>query len=503
MPLSLPPTLHDAEKLLQTGQARQALILLDALRKKPATHAGVFCLMAQSFQHLSMHDAAEEIAQQGLKRFPDDPGLINQLANSCYLSGQYEKGLAWLKPLLAKGRVKEGPDLAALLITHAALLNASGNVDAAREVYARVLAHDPEHALALNNLGSLELDARHYDRAIVLLESALQKNPQQGLSRIHLAHAFFRSGDLAQGWQAYQERFSGNGGKVTARGFPQTPWQGETLSKGQLLIWNEQGVGEEILYATLLPDALERCPKLILECDARLIPLIERNHPAIQCVARKNPPDARLFTPAIEAQCAAGNLGGFFRNRFEDFPAFPKAWKADAEKTAQLRARYESWKKTRGLDGKIIGVSWRSKPMVQSDAKSTNLSAWDPVFANNRHLFIHLQFEASDTELRAAQERGWALMDDPDINQKQSLDDFAAQIAAMDAVVTVSNTTAHLTGILQKRGCVLLPHSRGLMWHWFDARATSPWYPSLALLRQSQDGVWGDVIMKAVTFLSE
>jgi len=134
--------------------------------------------------------------------------------------------------------------------------------------------------------------------------------------------------------------------------------------------------------------------------------------------------------------------------------------------------------------------------MREHDGKSTHLNAWQAIFAQSHHLFVNLQYQYDPAELPPE------LYTDPAINQQDSIDVFAAQINAMDAVITVSNSTAHLAGMLQQKTCVLLPRARGLIWHWFDSGDRSPWYPTLHLIRQSNDGVWDEVLQQAAAWLA-
>ena len=117
--------------------------------------------------------------------------------------------------------------------------------------------------------------------------------------------------------------------------------------------------------------------------------------------------------------------------------------------------------------------------------------------------FVSLQYgDAARAAADAARRHGVEIVDDQAIDQLRDLDLFAAQVAAMDRVVTVSNTTAHLAGALGVDGIVLLPATRGLHWYWSVGRDDSPWYPSLALVRQSTPPAWDDTIARAARRLA-
>ena len=139
-----------------------------------------------------------------------------------------------------------------------------------------------------------------------------------------------------------------------------------------------------------------------------------------------------------------------------------------------------------------------------ADAKSIDLRDWAPLLRQRGTTFVSLQYgnDAAHVQ-RVRDELGVAIIDDPEIDQLRDLDGLAAQIVAMDHVVTISNTTAHFAGALGVPGTVLLPRDRGLHWYWFVDRPDCPWYPSLTLLRQRVSGQWGDVIASAAQRLTE
>src|SRR6185312_5650483 len=84
------------------------------------------------------------------------------------------------------------------------------------------------------------------------------------------------------------------------------------------------------------------------------------------------------------------------------------------------------------------------------------------------------------------EELGIEVYQDPEVDAMGDLDDFFAQVAALDLVVSTSNTTVHVAGALNVNCWLLLPHGVGTLWYWFADREDSPWYPSLRLFRQTE-----------------
>jgi hypothetical protein len=99
-------------------------------------------------------------------------------------------------------------------------------------------------------------------------------------------------------------------------------------------------------------------------------------------------------------------------------------------------------------------------------------------------MFVNLQYGDCAQELNTARfTLGVDIYDDPNVDSGVDMDMFFAQVAAMDLVISTSNTTVHTAGSQNVPGWVLLPHGKGAIWYWFLRREDSPWYPSLRLIR--------------------
>ncbi len=495
--------INQARSLCQSGKMQEALVMLDGARIKHAS-AAILIEMASVLNALNMPDAAMKILDEGLPGFADDPAMVIAYANHAYKTNRPDLGLKATKEFA------ESPVCSAeLLLTHAHLLKANGQPKDAEVFYKKALDLEPTNSIALSSLGGIELDIPNYEEALRYYRNALKADPANAHITTQLAYTEFRSGDLAGGWQHYEARF---GGIVKRRPFTAPLWDGKPITHGKLLVWGEQGAGEEILYSTMLDDAHKFCSGgLIVECDERLKALFERSFPGITFITRCDPTDSALTHSSIVAQCSAGQLGKHLRNSFATFPQQKTLFIPDAVQVAQLKTRYADLKKQHGKTGRVIGISWKSKPLRQGDPKSSSIADWAPLLENSPHLFISLQYGELADDLALAKKNNWGLIDDTRINQRVSLDDFAAQISALDEVITVSNTTAHMAGACGVKTTVLLPHSRGLMWHWFDreninatqSMQTSPWYSSATLIRQQNDGVWSDVIATTKNLLEK
>lgn len=344
------------------------------------------------------------------------------------------------------------------------LLQFQGRVGAAMRCYARALALDPGYAEARSNLGLAQL----------------------------------LTGDLAAGWVHYASRWeavNNDDAAVAARLRSALPaWDGGPLDSPlggrRLLAWGELGVGDEILLAGMIPDLTARGVACVLEAAPRLVPLFARSFPAVEVVPRPAPSQPPVLPPGLAAQCSLGNLGRWLRPDLAAFPRRPRYLTADPERTAVLRERY------RAMAGgnRLIGISWHSANPLHRDFKSAPLALWAPVLRLPGITFVDLQYGDRSAELEAVRRaQGVSIIHDGAIDPLSDLDGFAAQVAALDLVISISNTTVHVAGALGVPVWTLLARQTGFLWCWFTEREDSPWYPSMRLYRQAEAGDWSPV----------
>jgi len=226
-----------------------------------------------------------------------------------------------------------------------------------------------------------------------------------------------------------------------------------------------------------------------LECEPRLVSLFQRSFSDITCLERSDNAERTVSRTNLDFHITMGDLGEWLRPRMASFPDRPHILQVDLNHRDKL---YEKYKKIG--QGPLIGVSWKSTNEDIGMDKSLDLSKWSQVIAPNREAtFIDLQYGKTDAERKNFEEvSGVHLIHDDTIDQIKDLDGFAAQIAAMDLVISISNTTVHIAGAIGVPTWILL--SSAPLWRWFEGRVDCPWYPSVQFYRQDQRGDWEAVI---------
>jgi hypothetical protein len=232
---------------------------------------------------------------------------------------------------------------------------------------------------------------------------------------------------------------------------------------------------------------VERGAKVVLLCSPRMAPLFARSFPDVFVLAAGQQPHDPAAVQGLEFQASVGDLGAALRPSFDAFPPRKMLLKADAAQTGALRQRYQA-----AAPGNLLaGISWRSKNEEIETAKSIPLREWAPILTTPGVTFVNLQYGESAGELAdARRETGVSVLTDPEVDPLVDLDAFAAQTAAMDIVISSSNTTVHMAGTLGRPTLALVPSNHGRLWYWFLERSDSPWYPSVRLFRQDQGLGW-------------
>ncbi|MGC2063422.1 MAG: tetratricopeptide repeat protein, partial [Thermodesulfovibrionales bacterium] len=342
---------------------------------------------------------------------------------------------------------------------------------------------------ACNNLGIAYREDGKIEQAIEYAERAIVMSSDNAEAHWNLALALLHYGDFSRGWRKYEWRTLKSDSDL--RSFPYPRWDGSSLKGKTLFIYSEQGIGDQIMFASLFPDIVREPAYCVVDCDRRLVPLFARSFPGLIVI----PAEQRISEeglPAMDMAMPMGSLPIYLRPDLKSFPQLKSYLVADAEKTMEWRSRFSALG-----EGMKIGISWRGgKDASVRHLRSTMLAQWSSIFSLQGVHFINLQYGDCVQELTTAQERlGVTIHHWEDADPLKDLDSFAAQIAALDLVISVDNSAVHMAGALGIPTLALLP--KGCDWRWMGEFEDSPWYSSVKLVRQTEHNQWSDVFNRA------
>jgi tetratricopeptide (TPR) repeat protein len=359
-----------------------------------------------------------------------------------------------------------------------------GRAGVAIDRYRRALALSPGLVDAQSNLANALVEDGQVEAAFAVAESVLAIRPDHPHMLWTRSWARLLAGDLEGGFADYDVRWRHADADSRQHQFKALLWGGETVVGGRLLLWGESGVGDEVLCAGLIGEVMAAGNRVAIETDRRFVSLFQRSFPRATVFLRKTPPEPPANDADISAQSSTLRLPMLLRRRREHFKAHRGYLKADPGAVDEYRRRFEALG-----PGRKIGLAWASTNARTGRRKSTGLADWSAVLAVPGCQFVSLQYGAADADIEAMRARGFPnIWPNPNADIRTDLDGLAAQVAALDLIVTIAGINAHMAGALARPGFVLVQHTP--LWFWFDRGETSPWYPSLRLFRQQRDEDW-------------
>jgi hypothetical protein len=304
-----------------------------------------------------------------------------------------------------------------------------------------------------------------------------------------MALARLTRGDLQQGWGGYEWRWQTI---AQRRAFPVPDWDGGSLAQRTLLVHAEQGIGDELLFASCFPEVVAQASHVIIECAPRLATLLQRSFPTATVYAGRRLDDDLSWLqqlPAIDVQVAAGSLPRHNRSTLAHFPPRARYLVPDGARQAFWQQRLA----TLGT-GLLVGLSWRSLRSRRGAPHYTCLAQWDTVLQVAGIHWVNLQYDDSVSELTAAQQRlGITIHTWDDLDVFHDLEGVAALMSQLDLIIAPETMMAVLAASLGQPVWRLSVCTRD-----WDGLGTdvAPWFPSMRLYRQPGAGDWHSVFAR-------
>ncbi len=360
-------------------------------------------------------------------------------------------------------------------------------LDEALASYDQAIAIKPDYAEAYSDRGNALKEFKRLDEALASYDKAIAIKPDFAEARWNKSLALLLVGDFANGWELYEWRRKTERSEFSSRPLQSNrpEWQiGD--EKGRLLIWDEQGIGDQIMFGSLFSKSKTLSSQTLVRIDSRLVPLFKRSMPEIDFFPANMP----VNEEAYDNHMPMGSLGKYLCKDSEAFKSIkPNYLLADKERSGQIR------RSLCAADVQLCGISWRSMNIQSGRDRSIDLKDFLKFLGGADVKFVNLQYGEVAEEINEVKEStGVEVMQCPTVDNYNDLDGFASLIDACDLVISIDNSTVHLSGALGKPTWILLP--RAPDWRWQLDREDSPWYPSVKLYRQSKFGDWNDVIQR-------
>ncbi len=511
-----------AGRLVREGRAQDAIALLEARVDAEPGNGPVYAALVHAYLAAGDREAAADCLTLALHHDPDNIDALWTLFETNEALGRTDAAVEPLERIVSlRPSARARGALARLYY------RARRYADAER-VAAALVAEFPDGTEGLDVLGLARIAREDYEGAIAPLEGWLERRPgdlvaPQSLAAAYIHRARFEEArallawvlsrqpnnyqaawNLAQvdlayrrfdtGWENYDRRRHLPRRKQVTGNLPQ--WRGEPLAGRRLLVLGEQGLGDQIMFASCLPDVLAQGADVTISCERRLIPLFRRSFPGVRVLDEAA---TRMVDVAdADFEILAGSLPAVFRRAEAAFPRHGGYLVPDPDRVAHWRSRLAT------LGGRAkFALSWRGGT-ADTRARLRSLDVDDVALllrgAGPDVSFVSLQYGDVAADLAALRERhGVELPHFPEVIP--DYDETAAMVAALDGVVSVCTSLVHLAGALGQRCAVLVPSVPE--WRYGIAGEDMPWYPSVRLFRQERDEPWARVIERFVPGLRE
>jgi tetratricopeptide (TPR) repeat protein len=477
--------LKAAAAFLNASEFEQARSLLE---KNAGFLAGnqVFHNMAGvAYAGLREHDAAVKHFLDSIKINPLDPmpfaGIGNSLAKNLQMS---EAEKYYKLALVIDENYRDA------IIGLGVVDFQRANYPGCEKYFNRALELKPQDPTTLTNLANTYSAQGRYDEALPLWDAALSLKPKSAQALLNRGLAGLGMNKFDSAWDDYEHRFHED--NFIPERFKDVPkWSGPGPNTVPVLIWAEQGIGDEIMFASIFNDLAHIKEKFVAECNPRLINLFRESFPHIFFIPTHSLSDHSAF----KYQISAASLGRIFRRTRASFD--PSRNPTGYLKQASDKLHPSTLAALRKLPKPWIGVSWESYALTANfrGRKSICNSEFGEFTKDFVGSFINLQFSNPHKHENSGQHSiPESIHSLPNIDLKNDLEAVASLLREMDHVITIGNSVAHLCGSLGTQASVLLPSVAD--WRWGFSGNKSVWYESLTLHRNKATDSWQDLLKK-------
>lgn len=337
-----------------------------------------------------------------------------------------------------------------------------------------------QKAAAYLNWGCLLVNAGRWQEAEPIARQAWKLRPDSPKAQANLGMALLGLGRWQEGWPLYNAVIGFDKARKRNQYNGEPVWDG---SRQKIVIYGEQGLGDEISFASMVPDAIQAAESVVLDCDAKLANLFRRS---FACKVYGTRWDKQLnwdqADTQVDASISIGGLGQLFRPTPSSCPGTPYLI-PDPERVRMWKGLFS------GLGKPVIGIGWSGGvPWTADRYRKWDLESLLPLFRSIDAVWVSLQYKDAAQEIA-----GFKSRHDIDLRQypfatlTQDYDDTVGLMAACDQVVAMQSAIVHAAGAVGQSCYAFV--NKCPQWR-YGVEGDMPWYRSVKLFRQAQDGAW-------------
>ena len=354
-----------------------------------------------------------------------------------------------------------------------------------------VISIKPIFAAAHRNLGSLYNHLGKQELAEKYLKNSIQLEPEDVSKNFLLSEVLLSQNKFLEAWKYYEYRWVDTGDQApkVKPNFTKPTWNLSIGYKTRLVIWAEQGLGDMLLFSSIIPELIDKFTKVYLLIDKRLCELVSDSIPNLEVIDFSVPTSEDFF----DYQIALCSLGLFFRDNVDKFNVQKPFLKIKKKLNIEKKKKYR------------CAISWQSKGGLKSDKKNINLEVLNEILKINNIEFFDIQYTNDTIENIDYKKRNNIDFEKPaGLDIYNDIYGLAQFIDSCDFIISTSNTNAHLAAALGKPTYLLLPKEYGRLWYWDnDEGGQNIWYPTIHKFNQIKQGDWSQPILELAKFIKD
>jgi len=478
--ISMTHKLHDyitlVELLKLLKKPEEALGVANEIVKKFPNEYEAYLNLGNLFASWRLFQKAVEPYRRAIVLAPDKTQAYNNLGVVYKELGRNEEALFAYQKVL-----ELNPNDSAALNNLGNLRRNMGDTTGAIADLKRSITLNPNYADAYSNLGAIYKENKEFDRAMFYYQKALALNPEHTNAQFDIALMELSKGHYESGWSGYEYRLKMNELLAKTDVYTSPLWRGESLQNKTIILQTEQGFGDTIMFIRYAPYFRELGAKIIVRTRLELVALFRSIQEVDEIICEEDPlPEHDFYLPLLSCPQR-------FKTVLQTIPRkFPYLGSPKNGLSFERKSLH-------------VGITWSGSPTNRGHKdRYVGLKILSQLFDIDHISWYSLQIGADSHEIQSFN------LHDTIIDKTELLTDFAqtaAFIEALDLVISVDTSVAHLSGALNKKTFVLL--SKPAEWRWMQEGETTPWYESLLLFRQEIRGDWQKPILQIKEKLRE
>ena len=360
--------------------------------------------------------------------------------------------------------------------------------------------NDAQKSMINVNIASSMIDMGQFVEAEKFCRNAIKQNPDTVKGRANLGFCQLAQKQWDEGWKNYRHCL-GHEWRPRFTYADEPEWDGE--SKGNIVLYAEQGLGDQISFASVLPDVMrwakENDSRIILDISNRLTSLVSRSFPELKVYGTQGQTEARWDREdrKVDHSLPIGQACEYFRKADSDFPGTPYL--------KPCKDRVKMWKSLFATKKKpVIGIAWTGGiPKTGSKWRRVDLEALLPILQSVDAHWVSLQYKPAGKEIEEFKKKhpGIDITEYHHGTLTKDYDDTVAMVAAMDHVIAMHTTIVHVAGGLGVPCWTFVPIFG--QWRYGCVGEKFVWADSVRILRQTARGKWKDLFAKTAKELHE